>query len=248
MGAGCDIKDAVADGHHSYSLRTHLRHSQSRSSRFISRCRLRCCAPSHSVTDFDRAGCLWSRLGGEPQVGRRRRRLAEGSSREMSPGSSQEGRRGAVDDCFLRLVSFSIFGNQKRHTGYAFVLCTYSTSLCVSVVYYVLCAWSKEWLGGTHGVIQGRSLLWLSRHEKSNKLHWICPRAVRRVQATSSMLLCSFWSVGRGQYENTSRMCCGIHTIEVEEETCSAHAKEAFHQQICVFKGKPASKMVRVSQ
>ena len=52
---------------------------------------------------------------------------------------------------------------------------------------------------------------------------------MRRVQATSSMLLCSFWSVGRGQYENASRMCCAIRTVEVEEETCSACAKEAFH-------------------
>ena len=144
----------------------------------------------------------------------------------MSPGSSQEWRRGAVDDCFLRLVSFSIFGNQKD-TRDTHLCCAHTAQACVYLLFTMSCAWSKEWLGGTHGVIQGRSLLWLSRHEKSNKLHWICPRAVRRVQATSSMLLCSFWSVGRGQCENTSRMCCGIHTIEVEEETCSARAKEA---------------------
>ena len=154
---------------------------------------------------------------------------------------------GTVDDFFLRLVSFSIFENKKTHGARACVVHMQHRLVCICCLLCLVPGQRSGWVV-THGVVQGRSLLWLSRHEKSDKIHWICPRAVRRVQATSSMLLCSFWSVGRGQYENTSRMCCGIRIVEVEEETCSARAKEAFHQQICVFKGKPASKMVRVSQ
>ena len=58
--------------------------------------------------------------------------LAEGSRREVGPGSSQDGAAEAAGDSFSRLVSSHIFG--IRHTEYALVLCTYRTSLCVSVV------------------------------------------------------------------------------------------------------------------
>ena len=60
---------------------------------------------------------------------------------------------GVVDDFFLRPVAFSIFGN-KKFTGYALVLCTCKTGLCVSVVDCVLCVPGQR--GGwveAHGVI-----------------------------------------------------------------------------------------------
>ena len=42
------------------------------------------------------------------------------------------------------------------------------------------------------------------------------------------MLLCSLRSEGCGQYVDTSRKSTlGVHIVEVEEETCSASAKEA---------------------
>ena len=54
------------------------------------------------------------------------------------------------------------------------------------------------------------------------------PAAMERIQGdVFDVAQCLLWYVGCGQNMKTSRMCCGVHSTEVEEETCSARAKEA---------------------
>ena len=99
--------------------------------------------------------------------------LPDGTRREMGSRKQSRWVEDAAGDCFLRLISFSSFGS-KRDAH----MCNAHTAQASSVhraVHRLECVGGRGRLGGTHDVIRGKSLLWLSGMKRSTNSNWICP-------------------------------------------------------------------------
>ena len=135
VGAGCYVTGVLADGHHACSWREILRDGRSRSRASSSAGVDWGLGPSHFVTDFHRA-CVMARRVPQGAEG-------DGAGREMGPVSSQDGPRGGFWRLFLETCLFHHLREHKDIKVTHMCWCTYNTSLCVSGVDCVLCAWSK---------------------------------------------------------------------------------------------------------